>query len=928
MINNNFITNYTEKTFLDNIKNSIENCKSFCFSVSFIKKAGLVLIEKIIEEALIRGVEGKIITSTYQNFTDIASLRTFMHWMNNYPNFKCHLDFNSFGDNGFHSKGYLFEYDDSFEFIVGSTNITRFALLKNIEWNVSLKSKDDFDSSIDAKIEFNELWNKTLELNDDLIKKYQMQLDYAIDKWDMDYYDPISLKIKPNAMQRKALKELQRYRDMGVNKALVVSATGSGKTYLAAFDARNFDAKRVLFVVHRDKILNDAKETFEKVFGAEKTYGLYVGKNKDMDADFIFASNMMLSTHLDDFLPNEFDYVVMDECHHAAAQTYKKIMEYFKPGFMLGLTATPERMDNQDVFEMFDKNVPYELRLRDAIMNDLVVPFHYYGIRDKLVDYSFNDATKVAKEIAKAENVKFISSEIEKHRPAGKLKAIAFCSSIAHAILMADELEELGYATVALTGKNDLGQRIKAFNDLQDDSNPLEIICAVDILNEGVDIPQINMVLFLRPTESSTIFLQQLGRGLRKFEGKQYVTVLDFIGNNYNRSVQIVMALGSLGRSTIIEKPYLMDLVRTNFEDLKIPGVVINIDELSKENIIDYIKNENFNKRAFLEKDYENFKIYLKKDTYPSHMDYLNNECAPDLIRFMKSKIGNKKNFSYYNFLKKLNEPTLPIFSDNQIELIDNISDLLPIVRLDEMLIIRQLLNDNNIDLNTLIGFNKNVTNETLNHALYLLKKEKILNDNNQLNVDSLKEEFIEYINDLIDYSIERYNIEFGEYDGLFSLYNNYYKEQIMRVLLEKNLMFMKGTKFNSDGTTYLFVGLNKDKDKQERTNYKDKFLSSCEFQWESENNTTRANSVGIKLANTKKIHLFVRKMDDEDGITLPFTYFGTGRLENPRESKVSSLQNDGTYKDVPTLLFDVILDNKVPEEYWFDFEIPEEMIN
>ncbi len=928
MINNSFITNYTETTFLDALKRSIEKSNSFCFSVSFIKKAGLVLIEKIIEEALNRGVKGKIITSTYQNFTDIASLRTFMHWMNNYPNFKCHLDFNSFGDNGFHSKGYIFEYDDSFEFIVGSTNITRFALLKNIEWNVSLKSKDDFDSSKDAKKEFNELWNKTLELNDDLIKKYQMQLDYAITKWDMDYYDPISLKIKPNAMQRKALKELQRYRDMGVNKSLVVSATGSGKTYLAAFDARNYDAKRVLFVVHRDKILNDAKETFMKVFGVEKTYGLYVGKNKDMDADFIFASNIMLSMHLNDFLPNEFDYIVMDECHHAAADTYKKIMEYFKPGFMLGLTATPERMDNQDIFEMFDKNVPYELRLRDAIINDLVVPFHYYGIRDKLVDYSFSDANRVAKEIAKAENVKFISVEIEKHRPAGKLKAIAFCSSIAHAILMSDELEELGYASVALTGKNDLGQRIKAFNDLQDDSNPLEIICAVDILNEGVDIPQVNMVLFLRPTESSTVFLQQLGRGLRKYEGKQYVTVLDFIGNNYNRSVQIAMALGSLGRSTIIEKPYLTDLVRTNFKDLKIPGVVINIDELSKENIIDFIKNENFNKKAFLEKDYENFKIYLKKESYPTHMDYLNNDCAPDLIRFMKSKIGNKKNCSYYNFLKKLQEPTLPIFTDCQIDLINNISDLLPIVRLDEMLIIRQILNENILDLNLLVGFNKNVTNESLNHALYLLKKEKILKEDYSLNVDFTKEEFFEYINDLIEYSIERYNIEFGEYNGTFSLYGNYYKEQIMRVLLEKNLMFMKGTKFAPNGVTYLFVGLKKDKDKQERTNYKDKFLSPYEFQWESENNTTKSNSVGLKLANTKLVHLFVRKMDDEDGITLPFTYFGTGKLENVRESYVSSLQNDGTYENVPTLLYDIILDNKVPEEYWFDFEIPEELIN
>ena len=928
MIDNSFITNYTEKTFLDSIKNSIEKCNSFCFSVSFIKKAGLVLIEKVLEEALIRGVKGRIITSTYQNFTDIASLRTFMHWMNNYDKFECHLDFNSFGDNGFHSKGYLFEYDDSVEFVVGSTNITRFALLKNIEWNVSLKSKDEFDSSNDAKKEFNELWNKTLVLNDDLIKKYQMQLDYAIDKWDMDYYDPISLKIKPNAMQRKALKELQRYRDMGVNRSLVVSATGSGKTYLAAFDARNYDAKRVLFVVHRDKILNDAKETFMKVFGAEKTYGLYVGKNKDMDADFVFASNMMLAQHLSEFTPDEFDYVVMDECHHAAAETYKKIMDYFKPGFMLGLTATPERMDNQDVFEMFDKNVPYELRLRDAIMNDLVVPFHYYGIRDQLADYSSTDSNKVAKEIAKPENVQFIASEIDKHKPTGKLKAIAFCSNIQHTYLMAEKLEEMGYSTVALTGKNDLGQRIKAFNDLQDDSNPLEIICAVDILNEGVDIPQVNMVLFLRPTESSTIFLQQLGRGLRKFEGKQYVTVLDFIGNNYNRSVQIAFALGSLGKTTIIEKPYLMDLVRTDFNELKIPGVVINIDALSKEDIIDYIKNENFNKKIFLEKDYENFKIYLKKEEYPTHMDYLNNDCAPDLIRFMKSKLGSKKNFSYYTFLKKIGEPTLPIFSDSQITLINNVSDLLPIVRVDEMIILRQIINSSKLVLDDLNGYNNKVTYETLNHALYLLKKEKVLNDDNSLNVDAVKEEFVDYMNDLIDYSIERYNIDFGEYSGDFSLYSNYYKEQIMRVLLEQNLMFMKGTKFGSNGITYLFVGLKKDKDKQEKTNYKDKFLSSYEFQWESENNTTIDNSVGKKLAYTKIVHLFVRKMDDEDGITLPFTYFGTGKLTNMRESFVTSLQNDGTTKDVPTLLYDVVLDNKVPEEYWFDFEIPEEMVS
>ncbi len=561
MINNKFITNYSEYTFLDSIKNSLERCKSFSFTVSFIKKAGLVLLEKVIQEALERGVKGRIITSTYQNFTDIASLRTFMNWMNTYPNFECHIDFNCFGDNGFHSKGYLFEYDESYEFIVGSTNITRFALLKNIEWNVSLESKDDFESNIEAKKEFDELWNRTYKLSNEIIKKYKMQLDYAIDKWDMDYFDPVSSKVKPNAMQRKALKEIQRYRDMGVTKSLVVSATGSGKTYLAAFDARNYDAKRVLFVVHRDKILNDAKETFMKVFGAERSYGLYVGKHKDIDADFIFASNVMLSMHLNDFTCDEFDYIVMDECHHVAAETYKKIMKYFKPGFILGLTATPERMDNEDVFGMFDKNVPYELRLRDAIINDLVVPFHYYGIRDQLVNYASNiDALNIAKEIGKVENVEFIAKEIDKHKSNGKLKAIAFCTSISHAILMAEALVDQGFDTVALTGKNDLGQRIKAFNDLQDDNNPLEIICTVDILNEGVDIPQVNMVLFLRPTESSTIFLQQLGRGLRKYEGKQYVTVLDFIGNNYNRSIQIAMALK---KKTLIKNHFYRKIMKT-----------------------------------------------------------------------------------------------------------------------------------------------------------------------------------------------------------------------------------------------------------------------------------------------------------------------------------------------------------------------------
>lgn len=927
-MNDLFLTNYTEMNFLTKIKSSLKNCTSFLFSVSFIKKAGLVLLEREMKEALDRCVDGKIITSTYQNFTDINSLRTFLKWMEEYSNFECHLDYECFGDDGFHSKGYLFEFENSVEFIVGSTNITRFALLKNVEWNVSLSYDENFSSYDSAEKEFNKLWNKTKLLNKELIKEYQMRLDYAINKWDMDYLDFTNETIRPNAMQRKALKEIRRYRDLGVTRALIVSATGSGKTYLGAFDARNFDAKTLLFVVHRDTILNEAMKTFARVFGATRTYGIYTGKKQDLDCDFLFSTNTMMARHCYEFDKNAFQYICMDEAHHATASSYKTIMNYFKAEFILGLTATPERMDEEDVFALFEQNVPYELRLRDAICNDLVVPFHYYGIRDDLIEYGDKNISKVIKSISANTNVEFICNQIDKYQKleeiSGKLKCIAFCTNIAHAEIMAEEFNNFGYSSISLTGANNLGQRVKSFNDLQDDNNELEIICTVDILNEGVDIPAINMVLFLRPTESSTIFLQQLGRGLRKYKDKKYVIVLDFIGNNYDRSIQIAMALGTLGKSTIIEKAYLKEMVNSNFKELNIPGVSVYIDELSRQEIIHHIDNQNFNRKGFLKKDYQNFKKFLNIDKYPTHMDFLNCEYAPDLMRFMKSTIASKKNISYYNFLIKMEEENLPIFDEEQITFINGASDLLPLVRVDEYLIINQLMQYQEINLNDLIGYNSKVNINTLKHAHKMLSNKEILS-NDKLNVN-ISTELEKYLMDLLQYGLSRYDIEFGEYEGDFKLYGNYYKDQIMRIQLEEALMFMKGTKFNQNGETIVFVGLKKDKDKLEKTNYKDKFISSSTFQWESENNTTETSATGIKLLNTKKVHLFIRKMDDEDGITLPFTYFGTGQFTNMRKSYVDTLDYKGNPYKASTLLFDIKLDNIVPDEYRFDFEIPEDI--
>lgn len=912
-----FIANNTNVKFLDKIKESFNKCKKCYLTVSFIKKAGLNLFEKELEGSLKRGTLVKIITSTYQNFTDVQSLNTFLSWQNKYNNFECHLDYECFGESGFHTKGYIFVYDDYTEVIIGSTNITRYAILKNIEWNVSLFRNNDIKLIQEIISEYDYLFNKTYKLSNELIDKYKLYQEYAIEKWDMDYFNPDVLIIKPNIMQKNALKEIRRYRDLGADKALVVAAMGSGKTYLAAFDAKNYNPRKLLYVVHNEAILKDALKTYEKVFNSEKTYGYYTGNKQELDCDFIFASTSMLSRHLDEFDKNEFDYIVYDEVHHIAAESGKKIMSYFKPSFILGLTATPERMDNKDIKEIFEYNVPFELRLRDAIINDLVVPFHYYGIRDEYADYNKNNKSKISREIAKRLNVEFIKSQILKHRmPNTKLKAIAFCTSIEHCKMMANEFNEVGLIACALTGNNSLGERIKAIKDLQDDNSELEIICAVDILNEGIDIPSINMVLFLRPTESQTIFLQQLGRGLRKYKDKEYVTVLDFIGNNYDRSIQIALALGTLGKTTYTEKKYLADMVESDYASLNIPGIEIFFDDLSKKEIIEYINKQNFNRSDYLKKDYDNFKKYLQIDTYPSHMVYIESELAPDLIRFIKTKIDGKKNKSYYSFLKKIGETQIPYFTDSQIELIDDISELLPIVRYDEMLILKDIINNNHLDLDLLINDTKKVSYETLDHALRMLKKDNIINNDNNLNVDIINDDLVIYLNDLIDYAITKYEIDFGDYIGKFKLMGNYYKEQIFRVLLENSLNFMKGTKFYDDKTTYVFVGLKKDKTKEERLNYKDKFISNKLFQWESENNTTINNNTGIKLINTQKVMLFVRKMDQLDDVTLPFVYFGSGIFTNMRETK------NGIYD---TLTFDIKLDNEVSKEYYLDFEIPDE---
>lgn len=915
-----FLTNYTDITFLDKIKDNLRHCKSFDFSVSFIKKAGLVLLFKDIEAAVERGCKGRIITSTYQNFTDIESLKSFYALMGRYPNFQCHLDYESFHDTGYstlgyHSKGYLFEFDDHRELVIGSSNITRYALLKNIEWDVSVK--DYFVNGVydDALKEFEEKWAATELLNAELIVKYAQRLSYAIERWDMDY-DLSASKIKPNYMQKKALKELNRYRAIGVNRALTIASAGSGKTYLAAFDALNFNPKRLLYIVHEGSILRKSLETFQEVFGKNVSYGIYSGTSKESDADFVFATNITMCKTLELFSKNEFDYIIIDECHHATAETYKKIIGYFEPEFLLGLTATPERLDNQDVFELFDHNVPYELRLRDAIANDLVVPFKYFGIRDKLVDYGLtgNEERRMIAQMAKEDHCDFIAEQIERHRPQGKLKALAFCRNVTHARMMCEALGER-YHTAYLTGRNDIGERVRAYNDLQNDAHNLEILFTVDILNEGVDIPGVNMVLFLRPTESTTIFIQQLGRGLRKYTNKEYVTVLDFIGNSYKRSVQIAFALGSLSENFVMEKRLLASLVQDDFTALGLAdyGVEIHIDDLSKEEILEYIDKENFNALKYLKQDYFNFKKYIGSEFYPRHVDYINNDCAPDLIRFMSIKTRGKKNCSYYNFLRGIGEENLPVFTEKQIDFINYLSGLLPLVRVHEYQIVKLLLDGPKTYRDIVMYLTETVQGfvpAELEHALTYLQFVEKDKDILRLSVP-MDDQLLEYMQDLIEYGLIRYVIDNGNETG-FKLWLNYRMDQVQLKLLKNPGNIMVGTYYYDDYVV-IFASLKKDLEEANKLNYKDKFLQPDLFQWESMTNLPQSHLE--KLMKSTFAHVFIRKMTTENGLVLPFTYVGKGKMSNPRKTD----GDNGTY------LFDIHMENELPEYLQYDFGLTKE---
>lgn len=512
--------------FYKQLKKSIKDADKIDIIVSFLMKSGVKLIIDDLRDAVDNNKKIRILTSRYLNITQPEALILLKELKD------IDLRFYSHQDKSFHPKAYIFHNKDYDEIYVGSSNLSKGALTDSIEWNYHFtksQNEDDFNHFQDT---FNDLFeNHSIEITDKILNEYSKK--WKRPKLQLNQRD--NELFEPNGAQLEALYNLNKSREEGYDKALVVAATGIGKTYLAVFDAKNYE--KILFLAHREEIITQASESFKKIH-PNKTQGFYYSKDKEIDKDIIFALVQSLGkkTNLSEFKRDYFDYIVVDEFHHAVADNYKRVLDYFTPKFLLGLTATPERLDNRDVFALCDYNNVYEIRLKEAINKGYLSPFRYYGIYDDTVDYSkINmkngryDEKDLEEKLMIHKRAELVLRHFLKYNSSS---AIAFCSSRNHAEYMAEYFTDKDIPSAAVysgsqgeytENRKDAVERLK--------SHKLKVLFTVDMFNEGVDIPSIDTVLFLRPTQSPTIFLQQLGRGLRKDENKKYLTVLDFIGN-------------------------------------------------------------------------------------------------------------------------------------------------------------------------------------------------------------------------------------------------------------------------------------------------------------------------------------------------------------------------------------------------------------
>ena len=906
------------KKILTNILRELEYCNEFYISVAFVTTSGVASIINKLQELENKKIKGKILVSQYLNFTEPEALKRLLQFEN--------IDLRITTKGNSHAKGYIFKKDNFYNLIIGSSNLTAQALSINKEWNLKVSAMEE--SILVEKVlnEFNNDFKNATKVTPHYISFYEQIYSKQFLLNSEKQFDHVAQNeiTTPNSMQLEALDNLAKLRnEQNINKALIISATGTGKTFLSAFDAKAFGSKKLLFVVHRLTIAKDSLKTFQRVFGSERTMGLYSGEKRELDCDFIFSTIQTISKaeHLGSFKKDHFDYIIIDETHRSGADSYLRLLNYFQPKFLLGMTATPERTDGNDIFKLFDHNIAYEIRLHRAMEEQLLCDFHYYGVTDLFIENKAQEDKAYFNRLISNERVYRI---IEKARfygcDNGITRGLIFCSRTSEANELSKLFNEQGFKSVALTGESSEEERIKAIELLETDNinEKLDYIFTVDIFNEGIDIPKVNQIIMLRPTDSSIVFIQQLGRGLRKLPSKNYLTIIDFIGN-YTNNYLIPIALYG---DTSFNKDSLRKLITDGSRS--IPGAsTINFDEISKNMIFQSIDSSNLQLYADLKKDYKLLKYKLGR--LPMMMDFVEHG-SRDPFLFV-----NYSN-SYFNFVSKVEKEIVFELSIHQITLLELFSkEINNAKRIEENLILKSLFSNKSIDLeffNDEISakYGYEISEDTFLSCLdnlnfkfvrkeieVILKKGNHFEFSESFESDLQNDVFNTFLKDSLNYSINSYNKRYiiNLYQGGFILYEKYSRKDVCRIL---------NWKLNEEATVYgyklnhnscpIFVNYHKEEKIASSTKFPEKFLNSSQFLWYSKPNRKLSNSTLQEIKNNDEIRLpfFMKKHNGEGS---DFYFMGDVKpLKNSFEE--TTIKNDQNV-DVPVVK--VILELLTPVE-------------
>lgn len=934
-ISNNFKEG---KKVLSSIEDELLSCDQFQISVAFITMGGITPLLQTLKELEKRGIPGRILTTNYLNFSEPKALEK----LNSLRNISLKMYDVEAAKDGFHTKGYIFRKEEIYRIIIGSSNITSAALTSNREWNTKLVSTEQGEMAKQIIKEYEELWySKNSFAFDEFYEVYRERYKIIKRQRQIARQDEIAsiekYRLKPNSMQVGFIKNLREILEAGEERGLLISATGTGKTYASAFAMRELNFGRVLFLVHRGQLARQTRKAYEKVFDKTVSMGLVGAGYHEYDKDYVFATVQTINReeHLSKYEPEEFDCIILDEAHHSSADTYQKVMNYFKPKLWLGMTATPDKrdddMEGRNIYEIFHYQIAYEIRLQQAMEEDMLCPFHYFGISDiSMVDdrqiKSKNLTERDFNQLTGDERVKHIIEQAEYYGYSGdRVKGLIFCSRIDESKKLSARFNALGFRTIALNGDASEEKRFEAFErlamdekDASEEMQPLDYILSVEILNEGVDIVEVNQVIMLRPTESPIVFIQQLGRGLRKAEGKEYVVILDFIGN-YNNNFMIPIALSG-------DRTYNPDSIRKYVisGNGTIPGAsTVHFDEIAKEKIFSSI-NKMKGMRSIIRSSYKTLKNRLGR--VPYLLDFYKNGEVDPLVIIREYK-------TYQAFLES-EEKELYIgrVTEQEKTILEYLSKtVLSGVRPYELEILRHLLNQDviqvkdmkkefeakygyEIDISSFLnavnvlegGFvSKDEESRKYSHA-YMVKN---IDGEMLCRVAEFARrldhtEFLKQVNDIVEVGLRRYRDKYFSgrtEESPFVLYEKYSRRDVSLLMNCGRDMssIMYGMKRIGDDV-FIFVTYYKETSEEEgrsyvegKPDYADAFEDNMIFRWDSQIGRGIDSSYVKDVVNASRKHLLVKKSDSE----INFYYMGQFDVIDLQAAKKKD--NNGRERDI-----------------------------